>query len=115
MGLQEILGIVKVKCEEAAGLQLAGKDSQSISMLQQAATIISSEFGATDEVAAASPEGDEPSEEDEQVDLLGLIAQAFKQLTEAQAAVDSGHTEVARVFLVGTAELITEILSTESK
>ena len=114
MGLQEILGIVKVKCEEAAGLQLAGEDGQSVSMLQQVATIINSEFGATDEVAADSPEGDEPPEADEQADLLGVLAQTQKCLIEAEGAVEAGNTPAAREHLLRASELLAETLATES-
>lgn len=115
MGLQEILGIVKVKCEEAVGLQLAGEDGQAVSMLQQVATIINSEFGATDEVAADSTEDEEKSEEAKTVDLPGIYVQVHEHVREAEIAFAAGAPKLGFEHLANTAELLKVISATETR
>ena len=115
MEFQEIVEIVQVKSKQALDSHLVGNSTAAVEALQEVATIINSEFGATDEVAAASPEGDEPPESAEIVALPAKYVQIHEHIREAEIAFAAGIAERGIEDLGLAAELIKEILSTETR
>ena len=106
MNFPEIVEKVQVKSKQALDSHLVGNTTAAVEALQEVATLINSEFGATDEVAADTPEDEEEAKTSSSLNLRQVIAGVAKYADKALADLEGGDENAAKDCLAEAAGLV---------